>query len=111
MNENKIIKKIPEKKEKDDVISNLVDALCTDNFNQIIDKYTNTEIDFQTVVLFIKLYMMAKKVTNDKGEIKQLLNFAIKDSYARSEIVKSFNDGTIIKTFYTLTESLNKKLT
>lgn len=81
------------------VLSDLIDALCTDDFNDIVDKYTDTELDFQTVVLFIKLYMLARKITDNKEEIKNILHYAIFDSHTRSEIIRSFNDGTMIKTF------------
>jgi hypothetical protein len=43
--------------------------------------------------------MLAKKITHDKEEIKSILHYAIFDSHARSEIVRSFNDGTMVKTF------------
>jgi hypothetical protein len=98
------------------VLDNLIDALFTEDFNNIITNYSNTEIDFHTIVLFIKLYMMAYKFTENepnglampttirKEKIKTLINFAIKDSFTRSQIVKSFNDGTIVKTFMEITD-------
>lgn len=112
----------PVSKQKETVIDKLIDALFVDDFNLIIEKYTNTELDFQTIVLFIKLYMMAYRVTSDhtitfgklkskddqqKLKIKELIHYAIRDSNTRKEIVKSFNDGTIIKTFF---DQITKKL-
>lgn len=100
-------------KRKTNVIDNLVDALFMDDFNQIISEYTNTELDFQTVVLFIKLYMMAFRVTQNedinvrKQSIKELIHYVMKDSHTRSEIIRSFNDNTMIKTFF---DQIKKKL-
>jgi hypothetical protein len=81
------------------VVSDLIDALSTDDFDKIVCNHTKTEIDFQTVVLFIKLYMMARKVTDNKEEIKSLINFAIKDSFMRSQIIHSELSGTLVNTF------------
>jgi hypothetical protein len=106
--DKKLVKKEQRTSVTDGILSDLVDALSTDHFNDILDKYTNTELDFETVVLFIKLYMLARKVTEDKDEIKSILYYAIYDSHTRSEIVKSFNDGTMVSTF--LVKLKDKKL-
>lgn len=95
-------------KGKGSFIDDLVDALFLDDFNQIISNYTNSELDFQTVVLFIKLYMMAYKVTGDADidavdrsqNIKDVIHYIMENSSVRAEIVRSFNDQTIIKTFF-----------
>lgn len=98
---------------KQSILDDLVDALFIDDFNQIMDKYTNTELDFQTIVLFIKIYMMAYKVTQNeepnirKKSIKELIHYAMKESNTRSEIIRSFNNNTIIKTFF---DQIKKKL-
>jgi hypothetical protein len=95
---NKIVKR-DESSKKDTVISRLIDALYTDNFNDIVENYTNTEIDFQTIVLFIKLYMMAFRLTGNKDEIKDVINYIMNDPIKRHEVIKAFNDNTIISKF------------
>lgn len=104
---NKQITKGTEVKKRTSFIDDLVDALFLDDFNQVVDNYTNSELDFQTVVLFIKLYMMAYRVTqndndndNQKQNIKDVIHYIMENSDIRSEIVKSFNDNTIIKSFF-----------
>lgn len=97
----------PISKQKESVIDKLIDALFVDDFNLIIEKYTDTELDFQTIVLFIKLYMMAYRVTQEKSKIKKIIHYAIRDSNTRKEIIRSFNDGTIIKTFF---DQMTKKI-